>query len=96
MSSVLQSILNVLDFDMTAVEAVSAPRIHTEGEQVWIEARVRADVCEELSRRGHPVEHRVQSYAPDFSRPQIVVIGGERQFDGGSDPRGGGGVVYAR
>jgi gamma-glutamyltranspeptidase/glutathione hydrolase len=96
MSSVLQSILNVLDFDMTAVEAVSAPRIHTEGEHVWIEARVRADVCEELSRRGHPVEHRVQSYAPDFSRPQIVVVGGERQFDGGSDPRGGGGVVYAR
>ncbi len=96
LSSVLQTILNVLDFGMTAVEAVSAPRIHTEGETVWIEARVRADVCAELRRRGHRVDHRVQSYAPDFSRPQVAILGGRRQFDGGSDPRGnGGGVAYA-
>ncbi len=42
-------------------------------------------------------EHRVESYAPDFSRPQLVRILAPGRFDGGSDPRGdGGGVVSAR
>ena len=96
MSAVLQSICNVIDFGMTATEAVSAPRIHTEGGPVYVEARIREDTCQELRRRGHEVEHLVHSYAPDFSRPQMVRLLDRERLDGGSDPRSGGGVVYAR
>ena len=96
MSAVLQSICNVIDFGMTATEAVSAPRIHTEGGPVYVEARIREDTCQELRQRGHEVEHLVHSYAPDFSRPQMVRLLDRERLDGGSDPRSGGGVVYAR
>ena len=95
MSAVLQSISNVIDFGMTATEAVSAPRIHTEGGAVYIEARVREDVCDQLRRRGHLVEHSVESYSPTFSKSQMVRLLGDGRLDGASDPRGGGGVAHA-
>ncbi len=96
MSAVLQSVINVLDFGMTATEAVSAPRIHTEGGPVYVEHRVREDTCHALRQKGHQVEHLVQSYAPHFSRPQIARLLDNGRFDGGSDPRGGGGLAYSR
>ena len=96
-SSVLQSICNVIDWGMTAMEAVSAPRIHCEGAVVYVEARIRSDTCEALRRLGHQVEHRLESYAEDFSRAQLARIRPDGSLDGGSDPRGDyGGVAYAR
>ena len=96
MSAVLQAISNVLDFGMTAVEAVSAPRIHCQGPLVYAEGRVREDTVRELGRLGHQVEHRPMSYERDFARAQVVRVLRDGH-DGGSDPRGdGGGVQYAR
>ncbi|PKB67950.1 MAG: gamma-glutamyltransferase [SAR202 cluster bacterium Io17-Chloro-G3] len=95
MSAVLQSISNVIDFGMTATEAVSAPRIHTEGGAVYIEARVREDICDQLRKRDHRVEHVVESYSPTFSKAQMVRLLSDGRLDGASDPRGGGGVAYA-
>ncbi len=91
-NSVLQSLLNVLDFDMTPVEAVSAPRIHCEGGPVFCEARILSRAVEELRRRGHRVEHMVQSYPPIMSRAQLVVRHQEGA-SGASDPRRDGGMA---
>jgi gamma-glutamyltranspeptidase/glutathione hydrolase len=97
MSAVLQALLNSIDWDMTPVEAVSAARIHTEGQKVYVEARVRSDVCRELERLGHQVEQRVEGYAHDFSRAQLARLDEDGRLTGGSDPRGDcGGVVCAR
>ena len=41
-SAVLQTILNIVDFGMSPMEAVSVPRIHSEGDFVHLEARLRA------------------------------------------------------
>lgn len=100
-SSVVQSICNVIDWGMTAVEAVSAPRIHCEGAVIYVEAPIRSDTCEALRQLGHQVEHRLDSYPGGcyaiIPRAQLARIRSDGSLDGGADPRGGyGGVAYAR
>ncbi|MFH1141598.1 MAG: gamma-glutamyltransferase [Chloroflexota bacterium] len=96
-SAVLQALCNSIDWGMGPVEAVSAPRVHTEGQKVYVEARVRSDVCRELANLGHQVEHRLEGYAHDLSRAQLARLDENGKVEGGSDPRGdGGGVAYAR
>lgn len=93
-SSVLQTIINIVDFGMSAVEAVSAPRIHCEGGALHTEARVEGRVCGELAAMGHEVKRRSISYDPAMARAHVVLIKDGR-WQGGADPRGGGGVAYS-
>ena len=95
LSALAQVISNVVDFGMSPVEALSATRIHAEGPTVWCEARTRTDTCNTLRERGFDVVHEPQSYA-SRALPQLVVIGADGQLEGASDPRGNGGVMYAR
>ena len=95
LSALTQVITNVADYGMTAVEAVSAPRIHAEGSTVWCESRTRADTCDVLGERGYDVIHEPQAYAARASA-QLVIIGPDGHLDAGSDPRSDGAVVYAR
>jgi len=48
-------IMNMIDFGMTPLEAVSAPRVHCEGGPVTVESRLLPGVVAELQRRGHEV-----------------------------------------
>jgi gamma-glutamyltranspeptidase/glutathione hydrolase len=93
-SSVLTTIVNAIDFGMTAVEAVSFPRIHCEGGPVFCEARVQGDVVEALRGLGHEVRHSPISYDPTMSRAHAVLLRDGRP-SGGADPRGGGGIAVA-
>ena len=49
-SAVRTTIINAIDFGMSAVEAVSFPRIHCEGGPVFCEARVQGDVVDDAGR----------------------------------------------
>ncbi|PWS38875.1 gamma-glutamyltransferase [Falsiroseomonas bella] len=93
-SSVLTTIVNAIDFGMSAVEAVSFPRIHCEGGPVFCEARVQGDVVEGLRALGHEVRHSPISYDPTMSRAHAVLLRDGRPT-GAADPRGGGGVAIA-
>ncbi|WP_291296787.1 gamma-glutamyltransferase [Elioraea sp.] len=94
-SSVAQTISNVIDFGMSAAEAVAAPRIHAEGSAVQAEARVSARVVDALRASGLAVEHRPYSYDPSFSRAQCLIADAGT-WSGGSDPRtGSGGFAVA-
>lgn len=98
-SSVLQTISNVIDRGMTALEAVSAPRIHSDaGPLVYVDTEIRSDTCEALRHLGHQVVHRLDSFSPAIaSRAQLACIRSDGSLDGGSDPRAGyGAVAYAR
>jgi gamma-glutamyltranspeptidase/glutathione hydrolase len=95
LSSVLQTILNIVDFGMSAVEAVTVPRIHCEGGALHAEARVEGAVCRELEAMGHEVKQGLFSFDRGMSRAHAVVIR-DGQWQGGADPRGGGGVAYSR
>ena len=94
-SAVLQTILNIVDFGMSPVEAVTVPRIHCEGAAIHAEARVQGSVCRDLESLGHTVKQSVLSFDPVMSRGHVITIQ-DGKWQGGADPRGGGGVAYAR
>ncbi len=94
-SAVLQSILNVVDFDMRPIEAVSVPRIHCEGGKVHAEATVPLPEVAELEAMGHEVDHMPHSFGPSMSRAHVIHTDDDGTVRGGADPRGGAGVAYA-
>ena len=96
LSALVQTLSNVVDFGMNAVEAVSATRIHAEGSDIWCEARVRNDVVADLRDRGFNVIQDTKSLGDRLARAQLVIMGEDGKLDGGSDPRGASGVVHAR
>ena len=53
--SVLQAIVNVIDHGMTLQEAVEAPRVWTQGQELEVEDAMGEDVREGLRARGHQV-----------------------------------------
>ena len=96
LSALVQTLSNVVDFGMSAVEAVSATRIHAEGPNIWCEARVRADVVADLRERGFNVIQDTQVLGNRLARAQAVIMKDDGTLDGASDLRGASGVVYAR
>lgn len=95
-SAVLQSILNVIDFGMSPVEAVTVPRIHCEGKGVHAEATVPVAVIHALEAIGHKVNHKHESFGMEMSMAHVIAIDEDGTMRGGADPRAGGGVAYAR
>lgn len=91
-SAVLQGIVNVVDFGMSPVEAVSAPRFHSEGQPVFCELRIPKGTVDELRRRGMKVEQQPFNYSPSFAKVQLAVVEGGC-FRAGSDPRKDGGTA---
>ncbi len=93
----LQTMVNVIDHGMSIVEAVSAPRIHSEGSWVDVEARLYHAVRDDLESRGHtPVKSRL-SYDPFFALVHAVQrdpVSG--RVTGAADPRGRGGCAEVR
>ncbi len=95
-SAVLQSILNIVDFGMSPLEAVTVPRIHCEGGAIHAEARVQGVVCEALVKMGHEVKQTAISFDPVMSRAHVVQLSEDGSWRGGADPRGGGGMAVAQ
>ena len=60
-TAVAQVILNVIDFGMSAAEAVLAPRFDCQGDLVTCPHRIPEYVCAEVRRR-HPIERLPQSH----------------------------------
>ena len=54
-TTVLQAIVNIIDHQMTAQEAVDAPRVWTQGQEVEIELGVPESVLSEVAAKGHRV-----------------------------------------
>jgi gamma-glutamyltranspeptidase/glutathione hydrolase len=93
-SSILQVLVNVLDHQMSAVEAVSAPRVDFQGDVVQAEARIPRPVCEGLERLGYTVNRRTLNYDSYFARPQLIVAEKDGFLSGASDPRKDGGAAF--
>jgi len=85
-SSVLQVMLDVLEFHMDPQQAVATPRFHDQWmpEKLFLEPGFPADVVRALKARGHHVEVK-----PGFSSVQVVVRDG-KAWAGVADPRKGG------
>jgi gamma-glutamyltranspeptidase / glutathione hydrolase len=83
MNSVLQAMLNVVDFKMTAQDAVAAPRIHHQWypDQIFMEPGFSPDTIALLEARGH----KIQFKASNNDLNMILLDGAWMQA--GVDPR---------
>jgi len=87
-TSVLQTILNVHEFDMSMQEAVSAPRFHNQWlpDEIRIEANTFSpQMIEALRAKGYTIDlKRVR----DLGRVDGILRLEDGTYEGGADPRG--------
>jgi gamma-glutamyltranspeptidase/glutathione hydrolase len=92
-NAVFQVVSNIIDFGMSATEAVSATRVDCRGEVIEVEARLPEKACAGLVARGNTVLKSAASY---WTHPlvQVIIINAPNNaMEGGSDPRGEGAAV---
>ncbi|HEY8156484.1 MAG TPA: gamma-glutamyltransferase [Myxococcota bacterium] len=88
-STVLLSILNVVDYELDVMAAVSAPRIHHQWQPDTLvaERAIAEDVLAGLRERGHQVEVSRDNWS---SAQALVYQADTGWYGGGSDPRSDG------
>ena len=91
-SAVSQVISNVVDFEMSPVEAVSAPRWHSEGTPAYTELRTPQRTVDAVRSIGMEVVHSDYNYEPAFASVQLAMVD-NGVFKGGADPRRASGAV---
>ncbi len=84
---VLQTILNVVDFGMTAHEAVSAPRFCATSDTIELTNRIFRSVEAELNDAGYETTRYAASYVTPIVHAVRLIDG---KLDGGADPAGDG------
>ncbi len=88
-TSVLQVMLNVLDFGMSMSDAVYAPRFDCQGDLIRCEARIPDYICAAV-RPKHPIERIPQSYG-GFALVHAITIDPQTEgLAGGADAGSGG------
>ena len=82
-TATLQTVLNVVEFEMDISEAISAPRIHHQWipQQLFFEWEFPLDVRDNLAARGH-----VLTEVESLAAVQAIVVDGTWLY-GASDPR---------
>jgi len=79
----LQAVLNVMDFDMTAQQAVSAPRFMATSDTIEVTNRIFRSTERQLQARGYATHrHAVSHMMPHLHGIRIV----DGVLDGGADP----------
>ena len=80
---ILQVILNVVEFGMSALEAVHAPRFNATSDTLDITNRILRSTEAELARRGYPVRRSPMTF--HFAGVHAIRIV-DGKVDGGADP----------
>ena len=83
----LQAILNAVDFGMSALEAVHAPRFCATSSTIELTNRIRHSTQQALESMGYPVMRHAFSYMFPLVHAIRIVDG---RLDGGADPAGDG------
>jgi gamma-glutamyltranspeptidase/glutathione hydrolase len=91
-SSILQTVIRVIDFGLPADEAVRAPRVHFEDGIVYVEPGI--DTAE-LEAAGRAIS-RFRSLNLFFGGAQAVARAPGGGFAGGGDPRRGGAAIVVQ
>ena len=91
-TTVLQTILHVIDYGLDVESAISSPRVHHQ----WLPDRLRVEegaltekLEKELRKRGHQIQH-YDGYWGDATAIEVLTDGTRR---GAADPRGDGVAV---
>jgi gamma-glutamyltranspeptidase/glutathione hydrolase len=94
-SAITQVLINLLDFGMSLEQAVTAPRMHLEGDMLSIEEGFPEDTNAALISAS-PRHHMWPDRNLFFGGVHAVSIQHGGIFDGAGDPRRGGAVAFAR
>ncbi|HVN84015.1 MAG TPA: gamma-glutamyltransferase [Candidatus Binatia bacterium] len=88
-TATLQTLLNVVDFDLDAAAAIAAPRIHDQWvpDVLAVEPGIDGATRDALARRGHLIKEM-----PRMGAVQAIRVDGGG-LDGAADPRKGGAAV---
>ena len=84
---VLQAILNMVDFSMSAQDAVSAPRFCATSNVIELTNRIFRGVESELNKEGYETRRYAASYVTPIVHAIRLLDG---KLDGGADPAGDG------
>lgn len=87
-TTVLQVALNVIEYDMDAGAAVSAPRLHHQWlpDELWLErGGFDPKIVDDLERRGHNIKIR-----DGWGNANAIVLTKDGVLEGAADPRGEG------
>ncbi|WP_242662215.1 gamma-glutamyltransferase [Teichococcus deserti] len=91
--AVAQGIMNVIDFGMSMLEAVAAPRIVAVSDSIDVANRVPHYVTDELAAQGYDIKRSWQSYA--FAALHGILIQ-DSKFSGGADPQRDGMALWVK
>jgi gamma-glutamyltranspeptidase / glutathione hydrolase len=85
-SAIPQVIANMVDLGDSPQAAIEAPRLHTEGGDLWVDDRLGDASLAALTRMGHPVvAKRVEPGTLYFSKPVAIRVTG-KGLEAGLDP----------
>lgn len=90
-TSVLQTIINVIDFNMSIADAIDAPRFHHQWlpDEIQIEKDVfNGDIKSSLKKMGYSLKE-----IPEFGRVEGILFKDDGSFTGHSDRRGYGKAI---
>ena len=86
-TSVMQNILNILEYDMTMQESVSKPRFHHQWlpDDIKFEPTFDSLVFDPLKRMGYTIN---LSNSPIIGKVDAILVLPNGKLEGGADPRG--------
>jgi gamma-glutamyltranspeptidase/glutathione hydrolase len=93
-TAVLHTILNIVDHGQSPIEAVEAPRFVAESAWLEMESRL-SEFGPRLSEMGWRLRTSPRGYDLAFGLAFAALCRDDGSFQGGSDPRGGGGISFA-
>lgn len=94
-TAVAQVILNVVDFGMTAQEAINAPRFDCQSGPIRCHIRIPESVCE-VVRRTHPIERIPSAYGGLGLVHAVAIEAVDGRLIGGVDPGSSGMALSVR
>jgi gamma-glutamyltranspeptidase/glutathione hydrolase len=89
-SAILQTLLQVLDLELSPEQAVAAPRLHRERDGCWMETTGLPPVTVEALRQDYPGLRTHDSASVFFGGVHLAELSSEGEGSGAGDPRRGG------
>ena len=78
-TSIVQTIVNVIDFGMDIQSAIEAPRITREIEEIQVDNRFSREVCNKLEEMGHQIAY-IDKETGNWARPVGIVVDQEKNI----------------